>query len=95
MPSTTGGHGRGKKTHGPQGSQEPLNTGPGYIHLGAEVLGRVRWGILEDLLQFIHIPKSQEKHNQRCSGLDSKGEGREYNPLAQETGSPLSGELRG
>lgn len=37
----------------------------GYIHLGAEVLGRVSWGILEDLLQFIHIPKRQKKSSRK------------------------------
>lgn len=52
-----------------------LYTGPGYIHLGAEVLGRVRRGILEDLLQLVHIPKSQEKDNWRCSGMGSKEKG--------------------
>lgn len=32
---------------------------PGYVHLGAEVLGRIRWGILEDLLQLIYVPKGR------------------------------------
>lgn len=50
-------------------------TGPGYIHLRAEVLGGVRWGILEDLLQLVHIPKSQEKDNWRCFGMSCKEKG--------------------
>lgn len=42
----------------------------GYIHLGAEVLGRVRWGILEDLLQFIHIPKRQKQSSRKKEGIN-------------------------
>ena len=33
---------------------------PSYVHLSAEVLGGVRWGILEDLFQLIHVPEPRE-----------------------------------
>lgn len=48
---------------------QPLCIGPGYLHLGAEVLGWVRRGVLEDLLQLIHVPKSQGKESWRGFGL--------------------------
>lgn len=77
----------------PRGSQ-PSYTGPGYIHLGAEVLGRVRWGILEDLLQLIHIPKAKSRRvGGALAWAQRKREGSNYLPT-QLTGS-LSGKLCG